>query len=692
MKLHRLALLIVTAFFFLSGCQGETTDMTTHVITTEPDIENCEYQASDTYGDELSFIDVEASKSTVLSNTTNFICPGDADHPLVLSDSIIQTHQVILSLDAIYPIHQLILNNQETENYVSINEISIELSMDGYRYERVINNYTLIEGDNFINMDDKPAKKIKLIYDDQDEPVGIQDLKAILGEGFIIKEEKDLSDQFLRTEGWTGADGIFTFDLDQGGDRIGLNHQTTGFIFSDTFIGTVNEEYRRTGFEFVNNSFGYLNHDNDQLSFEWDDTGELPKSVLIPDAYIGSRVRNLLDGDGLTITNHPSALLTNVNEGTMWLSTDLDAEVLIDVKDLYDISSIFIWNYNETPEYGVKAFDLYTSIDGDTFSKLGSYQLDQANDAPYTKELIFNQNTTRYLKLVVTDTYDETYVGLGKIRIFSSDGRSLFGDVIATNEITDLSTNEESARLWIQDGIVINDKVYFFPILVKDYLTYFQVHNVGLVEMDIVDHKFDYQHATYMNTPLMVKTSDGAIIYFGAGVMDNRDVDGYIYVYGYKDLDGRKLVVSRVTEENFLDFNKWTYYNGSEWTTSIDDVQTLKDGVSAELSVTYMEEGIFEGKYMLVSMENTTSGNVVFSIGDTPYGPFSEFTTIYKTYENQYLDAFTYNAKLHPNLSTYDRLIISYNVNSTGLAAFRDARIYYPRFISMTRVKTEGEQ
>jgi hypothetical protein len=185
----------------------------------------------------------------------------------------------------------------------------------------------------------------------------------------------------------------------------------------------------------------------------------------------------------------------------------------------------------------------------------------------------------------------------------------------------------------------------------------------------------------------MAYPKTGGVVYFGAGVMDNTDIDGYIYVYGYLDDGERNLVVARFNPWDVLNFNEWEFLNNQGWLKNMTNLRKLKTGVSAELSVTYIERGTFAGKYMLVSMENTTSGNIVYSLSSSPIGEFSDFKRIYTTTESSYLrGAFTYNAKLHPNLSTDEKLIISYNVNTTILTALVDARIYYPRFISITFV------
>ncbi|MGI8532073.1 MAG: hypothetical protein ACR2KN_03650 [Geodermatophilaceae bacterium] len=45
-------------------------------------------------------------------------------------------------------------------------------------------------------------------------------------------------------------------------------------------------------------------------------------------------------------------------------------------------------------------------------------------------------------------------------------------------------------------------------------------------------------------------------------------------------------------------------------------------------------------------------------------------------------NTYTHNAKAHPNLSTPDRLLISYNVNTFDFGEnFSNADIYRPRFI-----------
>ena len=208
--------------------------------------------------------------------------------------------------------------------------------------------------------------------------------------------------------------------------------------------------------------------------------------------------------------------------------------------------------------------------------------------------------------------------------------------------------------------------------------------------MPIVDSKINYNAAIYHSTPLQLNTEDGGEIFFGAGVMNNALQDGYIYLYGYKDLNGRYLTVARYKPEDIKDFNKYEFFDGTQFVSDIRKTAPLIKDVSAELSVTYLPEGEHAGKYMLVVMENTTSGRISYSLSDTPYGPFSPYKQVYQTSEHTYLDAFTYNAKMQASISKPGRYIITYNVNSNNLGSLRNSLIYYPRFLELIEVKRKG--
>jgi hypothetical protein len=667
--------------FLFSACQNKPTEEEIEIPTCTPDIARI-------VGHHIPVDAIEIPFSVVKGRLDHFInpCKPVDVNPLTLESSSIRTHHVIYRLNAIYPIDEIKLLTDAAY-------VSIEVSLDGSSYSRIINQASPDQSP--FNLGGRMAKAIRFIFPKTDEHTVLQDIRLTLASGFIIEEDEELTRQFLRYNGWTGADGIFTFNLTDGNETIGAAKSTVGFIFSDTFVGEVytNNNLRKTSI-MINNSLGYMNTSlplNEALTFEYPILGITPKSPFTPEHYIGLQGRNLLDGDGLSITQSKEARLTHSSEGLGYRANAPQAEIIIDLKGVFSLGSITLWNDNANPNMGTKRLTLSTSTDGQNYTSPTEYILNQASGSqaePYTADLALDA-TARFIKLNLIESYDAQVIGLGKVMIFDEDERFLFGSVTSTPSVSTLHANELSARLWLQDGVVLNNKIYLFPILVKDEGEIFKVHNVGLIETPIVGERIIYQDATYHDTPLMVKTQDGGTIYFGAGLLNNVAIDGYVYIYGYKDLHGRHLVVGRFLPEDILNFNAWTYFNGTTFTFDIQDVASLKNQVSAELSVTQIPSGIYEGKYMLVVMENTTSGRISYAISDTPYGTFGDYVQVYQTDVSHLRGAFTYNAKLHPALSKPGELVISYNVNTTQLGALSDARIYYPRFIKIIEVKSE---
>ncbi len=179
----------------------------------------------------------------------------------------------------------------------------------------------------------------------------------------------------------------------------------------------------------------------------------------------------------------------------------------------------------------------------------------------------------------------------------------------------------------------------------------------------------------------------------------NKNGDGYIYLYGFRNDGGGKknLVVARTLPEDFDKIDSWEYYNGKEWKKGISSANTssayiCKDDISSELSVTYMTSGMFKGKYMLVYTAATMGPQLRFALSDAPEGPFEDITPLYfcpeeDLYKNSGDEGFyTYNCKAHPNLSKKGELLISYNLNSTtnyGIDTYR----YHPEFLKMYEIK-----
>lgn len=665
-------------------------------------IPECQWEFTQTMGEQIPVASFEAPQSTVIGNTDNFIniCKPLEVNPLFLKDSKIKSHHLIFEFDSIYPIERIEFTNYVGEKANSIEKISIEASINGTSFQGIISDYKLDEETSNIDLKNRSARKIRISFRSLEKMTfGIQDIKFFLGEGLIVKEDHEWTDAFLRYEHWTGADGIFSFNMN-GNDAIGASAAKTGFIFSDTFTGPVNPfNGLRNSNRMINNSVGYYNGSSnikEGMSFDYrlNEQGQ-SVSAFLPNSYIGYKANNLLDNDGLSIYQDKMGLLTNEANGIMWLSPVKNENFIkLDFYESQSIANLYLWNYNGNPLYGVKKFSLSYSVDHINWIDAGEYLLDKASgnaDEPYTKAVTLNIDA-RYLKIKIIETYDFNQVGLGKILLTNSNNQALFASISASGYDDTISGNEISSRLWLQDGVVIGDYLYIFPILVKDESTLFKVTRVGLIKVPIVNELFDFENAIYLDSPLQSRSDDGGIIYYGAGLMNHTAHDGYLYIYGYKDLHGRHLTVARVKAEDIENFNRWTYFDGVGWSHNINDSYPLIDKVSPELSVTYLESGMFSGKYMLVVTENSISGRVSYALSDTPYGPFSDYTLLYEATEYTYLKgAFGYNAKMHPHLSQEGNYLISYNVNTHSLSALQNVNIYRPRFIRVIEVKKQGE-
>ena len=103
------------------------------------------------------------------------------------------------------------------------------------------------------------------------------------------------------------------------------------------------------------------------------------------------------------------------------------------------------------------------------------------------------------------------------------------------------------------------------------------------------------------------------------------------------------------------------------------------------MSVTPVTTGPYAGKYIAVYTSNTQSSDIMYSIADSPCGPFSDGVKFYHAKEHGQSGAsgsgtrYVYNAKAHPHLSKGDLLLVSYNVNVQNTDQYTVD--YHPRFL-----------
>lgn len=248
---------------------------------------------------------------------------------------------------------------------------------------------------------------------------------------------------------------------------------------------------------------------------------------------------------------------------------------------------------------------------------------------------------------------------------------------------------------WMLDCYVQNDKLYILGFPEENW----KPKQIDMITIPIENGQPNYAEysETENITELWHKIGDEYLYAFGIGITANTvsagavDPDGYIYVYGYRDamqeMSRKDLIVGRIHEDDFPDFTRFSYWNGEGWVHNIEESAILLSNVSCEMSVSYVPTGHYAGKYIAIYTQYTRSENIMYAIGDTPYGPFDEPVKCYNAAQHGQVGAggrgsrVVYNAKAHPHLSKGDMLLISYNVNVEGEGVEQQTTDYHPRFL-----------
>ena len=262
----------------------------------------------------------------------------------------------------------------------------------------------------------------------------------------------------------------------------------------------------------------------------------------------------------------------------------------------------------------------------------------------------------------------------GKLQVFIPEkGSNLFPD-----------------RYWIQDGVFLDGTLYLFAMVNNP--KNWKPERIDLISLPICpDGRPDFAHADIKkDVPLQAQNEKGQVV-FGGAVLD-KPLDGRFYIYGYqdnaKDFSRKDLVVARVPVEKLTDVSAWRFWDGQNWGEDLKRCAPLAKGISCEFSVSPIPSGPEKGRFLLVNTRRGISPIVEYRVGDSPTGPFTEPTTIYRAPEHK--DGVSvYNGKGHPDLSTDEFLIISYNVNRLGRLPHTPPE-YRPRFIRLRYEDVKG--
>lgn len=256
---------------------------------------------------------------------------------------------------------------------------------------------------------------------------------------------------------------------------------------------------------------------------------------------------------------------------------------------------------------------------------------------------------------------------------------------------TDASRSDE--WYWLGDGFVQNDELVVFGMRMTRRGTGgvfdFVQRGHALIRAKVKANG-GIEEQAQLDLPLWSPAKDGRTeLALGSGVLlhDARsgasNPDGFLYVYGTwnRGFD-KELVAARVRPENVGVLRTWRFWNGTRWSTELDDLAAICGRVSSELSVTPLPDG----RYVLVFLEGGMGDWVSVRLGASPVGPFGPTHRIWRCPEvASHRRVFAYNAKAHPHLSAEGELLISYNVNTMDFQGefLQNASIYRPRFVRL---------
>lgn len=143
---------------------------------------------------------------------------------------------------------------------------------------------------------------------------------------------------------------------------------------------------------------------------------------------------------------------------------------------------------------------------------------------------------------------------------------------------------------------------------------------------------------------------------YGSAIWE--DDNGYTYLYGCTRNGLTTLLhVARVPDRNLT--NVWQFWNGNKWQSEPSDFPIHRE-VSSMFSIWKEND-----KYFLLTKESNLGRKIFLFESDGPLGPFINRKLIYEVPEEHGAgNMFSYNAVVHPELSTPGELVISYSINT----------------------------
>jgi len=209
--------------------------------------------------------------------------------------------------------------------------------------------------------------------------------------------------------------------------------------------------------------------------------------------------------------------------------------------------------------------------------------------------------------------------------------------------------------------------------------------------------------------PAYINAPNNGVSYGGAIISAQ---DNYTYIYGMREepadntiCTGHCIHIARAPRNKLAQPEEWRYWGEKpsspghyDWIEKAEESVPMagKTGPAAapqtqdQLGASRVSHcGALPECYVIIAHHYTggASENILAWYAAQPQGPWAGPVFVYQTPESrQPGQLFTYNAKIHPEFTTEDGLLVSYDVNSLApatdpLSALVTAGSYRPRFI-----------
>ncbi len=162
---------------------------------------------------------------------------------------------------------------------------------------------------------------------------------------------------------------------------------------------------------------------------------------------------------------------------------------------------------------------------------------------------------------------------------------------------------------------------------------------------------------------------------------------GWVYLYGTANPGddsafGYSVRVARVRPDDIVDQDRWTYWDGSTWSTDADDAVELIQavgGVSQTFSV-FKRDGRW---YALSKQDEFLGTDLDVWPAPKPWGPFGDPVVVDNLPSNAADGQLRYMPLAHPDLIHKEgRMLVSYSRNTTDVdKVIKDPLLYRPKFL-----------